>query len=51
LDGKNRRYNALRRLSGLTVDRYITVSQELGDWLRNDIGVADVARRDDLQWR
>jgi sugar transferase (PEP-CTERM/EpsH1 system associated) len=39
LDGKNRRYNALRRLSGLTVDRYITVSQELGDWLRNDIGL------------
>lgn len=39
LDGKNRRYNALRRLSRLTVDRYITVSRELGDWLRQDIGL------------
>ena len=39
LDGKNRRYNALRRLSRLVVDRYITVSRELGDWLRYDIGL------------
>lgn len=39
LDGKNRRYNALRRLSRVMVDRYITVSRDLGDWLRHDIGL------------
>lgn len=39
LDGTNRKYNALRRLSRLVVDRYITVSQDLADWLVRDIGV------------
>jgi sugar transferase (PEP-CTERM/EpsH1 system associated) len=39
LDGKSRRYNALRGLSRVMVDHYITVSRELGNWLRNDIGL------------
>jgi sugar transferase (PEP-CTERM/EpsH1 system associated) len=39
LDGANRKYNALRKLSRLVVDRYITVSQDLADWLVRDIGV------------
>jgi sugar transferase (PEP-CTERM/EpsH1 system associated) len=39
LDGANRKYNALRRLSRLVVDSYITVSQDLADWLVRDIGV------------
>jgi sugar transferase (PEP-CTERM/EpsH1 system associated) len=40
LDGANRKYNTLRRLSRLAVDRYVTVSQELGNWLTRDIGIA-----------
>ncbi len=40
LDGANRKYNTLRRLSRLAVDRYVTVSQELGSWLVRDIGIA-----------
>ena len=41
LDGANRKYNALRRLSRLVVDRYVTVSQELAGWLKRDIGVPE----------
>jgi sugar transferase (PEP-CTERM/EpsH1 system associated) len=41
LDGANRKYNALRRLSRLVVDRYVTVSQELADWLKRDIGIPE----------
>ena len=41
IDGRNRKYNRLRRLSRLLVDRYITVSQDLNDWLRRDVGVPD----------
>lgn len=39
LDGRNRKYNLLRRLSGLVVDRYVTVSRELANWLVRDIGL------------
>jgi sugar transferase (PEP-CTERM/EpsH1 system associated) len=41
IDGKNRRYNALRRLSRVVVDKYITVSRDLGTWLRREIGVPE----------
>jgi len=39
IDGKNPRYNGLRRLSRIMVDRYITVSADLNNWLRQEIGV------------
>src|SRR5581483_7609078 len=39
LDGKNRKYNRLRRLSRLVVDRYITVSRDLNGWLNREIGI------------
>jgi sugar transferase (PEP-CTERM/EpsH1 system associated) len=39
LDGRNRKYNRLRRLSRLFVDHYVTVSRDLNDWLTHDIGV------------
>ena len=39
LDGKNTKYNRLRRLSRLVVDQYVAVSQDLTDWLRTEIGV------------
>lgn len=39
LDGRNARYNKLRRLSRHIVERYITVSQDLADWLVRDIGI------------
>jgi sugar transferase (PEP-CTERM/EpsH1 system associated) len=41
IDGKNRKYNRLRQLSRLFVDRYITVSRDLNTWLRRDIGVPE----------
>jgi sugar transferase (PEP-CTERM/EpsH1 system associated) len=39
IDGKNAKYNWLRRASRLFVDRYITVSRDLYDWLRSEVGV------------
>jgi sugar transferase (PEP-CTERM/EpsH1 system associated) len=45
LDGRNPRYNRLRRLSRAVVDRYVTVSRDLNDWLADEIGV----RRDRLE--
>ena len=42
LTGENRRYNQLRRASRAIVDRYIAVSRELCEWLREDIGVQDL---------
>jgi sugar transferase (PEP-CTERM/EpsH1 system associated) len=39
LDGHNLKYNTVRRLSRLVVDHYLTVSQDLADWLVRDIGV------------
>ena len=39
LDGKNTKYNRLRRLSRLVVDQYVAVSQDLTGWLRTEIGV------------
>lgn len=41
LDGKNFRYNALRRASRLVVDRYITVSNDLKDWLHQCAGIPE----------
>jgi sugar transferase (PEP-CTERM/EpsH1 system associated) len=41
IDGKNFRYNWLRRLSRILVDRYITVSNDLNRWLRHEIGVPE----------
>jgi sugar transferase (PEP-CTERM/EpsH1 system associated) len=39
IDGKNAKYNRLRRLSRAVVNRYIGVSTELTSWLRDEIGV------------
>lgn len=41
IDGKNRKYNRLRRLSRAVVDRYVTVSADLNRWLRSEIGVRE----------
>ncbi len=41
LDGKNAKYNTLRRASRVVVDRYVTVSRELREWLRHEIGVPE----------
>lgn len=41
LDGKNFRYNALRRASRLLVDRYVTVSNDLKNWLRQCAGIPE----------
>jgi len=43
LDGSNARYNRLRRLVRPFVHRYLTVSRDLQNWLRDAIGV-DAAR-------
>lgn len=43
LDGSNTRYNRLRRLVRPFVHRYLTVSRDLQNWLRDAIGV-DAAR-------
>ncbi|HZB92954.1 MAG TPA: TIGR03088 family PEP-CTERM/XrtA system glycosyltransferase [Stellaceae bacterium] len=39
IDGRHARYNTLRRLSRLAVDRYVTVSADLERWMRQEIGV------------
>lgn len=39
IDGKNAKYNRLRRLSRLAVDRYVALSRDLHDWLRDEIRV------------
>ena len=41
IDGRNRKYNLLRRVFRPLVDRYIPLSLDLEQWLRNQIGVAD----------
>jgi len=40
LDGRNVRYNRLRRLVRPAVDRYVAVSRDLAHWLTHDVGVA-----------
>lgn len=40
LEGKNVTYLRLRRLFRPLITRYITVSRDLEQWLRNDVGVA-----------
>ena len=37
--GKHRRYNVLRKLSRMVVNRYIAVSGDLAAWLHNEIGI------------
>ena len=39
LDGTNWKYNLLRKAVRLVTHRYIAVSQDLADWLRNTVGV------------
>ena len=39
LEGKNRKYNLLRKAASLIIHRYITVSQDLAGWLRDTVGV------------
>jgi sugar transferase (PEP-CTERM/EpsH1 system associated) len=41
LDGKNQKYNRLRRASRLAVDRYVALSRDLHDWLRHEIHVPE----------
>lgn len=41
IDGRNRKYNLLRRVFRPLVDRYIPLSLDLEQWLRNQVGVAD----------
>ena len=41
IDGRNRKYNLLRRMIRPLVSRYIPLSQDLEQWLRNQVGVAD----------
>src|SRR5579863_9398445 len=38
LDGRNRKYNRLRRASRVAVDRYIALSRDLYNWFQNEIG-------------
>lgn len=39
IDGRNAKYNGLRRASRLIVDHYITMSRDLNEWMRREIGV------------
>ncbi len=39
LDGHNIKYNLMRRVSRLVIDRYVTVSRDLSAWLRRDVGI------------
>ena len=41
IDGRNRKYNLLRRMIRPLVSRYIPLSRDLEQWLRNQVGVAD----------
>lgn len=41
IDGKNRKYNLVRKASRLAVDRYITMSRDLSNWLHREIGVPE----------
>lgn len=41
LQGKHRRYNLLRKLSRIVVDRYIAVSADLAKWLYDEIGIPE----------
>jgi sugar transferase (PEP-CTERM/EpsH1 system associated) len=39
LNGQNWKYNALRKVSSLWVDRFITVSKDMERWLQQDVGI------------
>jgi sugar transferase (PEP-CTERM/EpsH1 system associated) len=39
LEGQNRRYNRLRRLSRLVVSKYVAVSANLANWMKREIGI------------
>jgi sugar transferase (PEP-CTERM/EpsH1 system associated) len=41
IDGKNRKYNLVRKASRLVVDRYIAMSRDLSNWLHREIGVPE----------
>src|SRR5262249_44701235 len=41
IDGKNPKSNRLRRLSRLVVDRYVALSRDIHDWLRDEIRVSE----------
>jgi sugar transferase (PEP-CTERM/EpsH1 system associated) len=41
IDGRHAKYNALRRLSRLVVDRYVAMSRDLRLWLAHEIGVPE----------
>ena len=40
LEGRNRKYNLLRRLVAPCIHRYVTVSQDLNGWLIDTVGIA-----------
>jgi sugar transferase (PEP-CTERM/EpsH1 system associated) len=41
LHGRHVRYNLLRRLSRIVVDKYIAVSSDLAKWLHSEIGIPE----------
>lgn len=41
IDGKNQKYNRLRRFSRLIVDQYVALSRDLYTWLRDEIRVPE----------
>jgi sugar transferase (PEP-CTERM/EpsH1 system associated) len=38
-DGTNRKYRLIRQAMSPFIDRFVTVSQELGEWLENVVGI------------
>ncbi len=40
IEGKNRKYNLLRKVMSLFIDRYIAVSKDLQHWLLETVGIA-----------
>lgn len=41
LEGKNRKYNLLRKAARCLIHRYIAVSQDLAGWLRQTVGASE----------
>ena len=39
LDGRNRKYNLMRQASRMLINRYVTVSRDLSDWLRREVHI------------
>ena len=39
LDGRNIKYNLMRRASRMVINRYVTVSRDLSEWLRREVHI------------